>query len=69
MTYSTMLKNKKPVKTISVAQYARNIGVSPQVVYQRIATGKLLLDKDWITERQERFLKRIIVKSSKKSKK
>ena len=57
-----MPKTTKTPKTISVAKYAKKLGVSPQVIYQRIATGKLVEGKDWITERQERFLKRIVVK-------
>jgi Zn-dependent peptidase ImmA (M78 family) len=64
-----MLKPEKTQKTISVAKYAKKLGVSPQVVYQRIATGKLVQGKDWVTERQERFLKRIVVKSKSRSKK
>ena len=33
---------------ISVAQYAKKIGVkSPQIIYNRIAIGKLKKDKDW----------------------
>ena len=69
MIMSIMPKSTKPQKTISVAKYAKKLGVSPQVIYQRIATGKLVEGKDWITERQERFLKRIVVKSSVRSKK
>ena len=52
----------KEKKTMSVAQYAKKLGVSPQVIYQRIAHHKLVEGKDWIRQRQERFLKRIIKK-------
>ncbi len=51
------------VQTESVSKYARRLGVSPQVIYQRISTGKLVEGVDWVTERQERLLKRIVVKT------
>jgi hypothetical protein len=54
------MKKKDP--TISVAEYARAIGVSPQVVYNRIATGKLKEGKDWMTRREVKTVKRIIKK-------
>ena len=52
-------------QTISVAQYARKLNVSPQVIYQRISTGKLVQGVDWTTETQVRELKRIIVREEK----
>lgn len=52
------------MKTISVAEYAKSLGVSPQVIYQRIATHKMVEGVDWVTERQERFLKKIIIKNN-----
>jgi Zn-dependent peptidase ImmA (M78 family) len=51
------------MKTMSVGEYAKKLGVSPQVIYQRIATVKLVEGRDWIKEKEERFLKRIIIQT------
>lgn len=54
-------------KTISVGKYAKRLGVTPQVIYQRIATGKLVEGKHWEYEERTVRLKRIIVSAVKKS--
>ncbi len=56
------MPKKGPQKTIGVSAYARQLGVSPQVIYQRIAVGNLKRGRDWVYETKTVRFKRIIIK-------